>query len=71
MDGLGGVLALEQFVLDVDVFFDESRLVVQARAVFGSDGVGDGGFVDAGFRVGVDFWVGVAILLPQHSKIQL
>lgn len=42
MDGLGGVLAVHEFILDVDVFFDESRLVVQASAVFGSDGVGNG-----------------------------
>lgn len=71
MDCLGGVLTVHQLILDVDVFFDESRLVVQAGAVFGSDGVGDGGFVYAGFGVGVGFGIGVAILLPQHSKIQL
>lgn len=47
MDGLGGVLTVHELILDVDVFFYESRLVVQAGAVFGSDGVGDGGFVYA------------------------
>lgn len=72
MDGFGCVLAVHQLVLDVDVLLDEPRLVVQASAVLRSDGVRDGGLVDACLGVWVgDFGVGIAVFLPQHSKIRL
>lgn len=71
VDCLGCILAIHQLVVDVDVLLDESRLVVEAGAVFRGDGLGNCGLVDGCLGGVGSFRVGVAVLLPKHSKIRL